>query len=557
MKYFKTYIFQIVISIIFLLIMFFIYNSQSAPTIKQDIVDYNSYWTINIDNDITKYKELPREIKNNSLKSITFEKVLPKHIKNGDAILFFTSHHKVEVYVDQILIYQFKEPARAISKTPGNAWHHIRLDSESKLDDGYSGAKIKIVIEPCYSSVSGYVPAFQYGMSDSLIGTVIKESVFSLLLCAILFIIGIFILIGTVFFNKQLRITKSLIWLGLFSVMVSLWSITDITVLPLFIGNHLLINQIAFISLKLLLIPLVIFSQEIYGAKKKKLINVLCILSIIDFFTTVSLQMFGILDFKETVIFVHLLFLIAAVSVVFININYLIKGEKKLKKTMQVHLISIIVLAVCASVDLTIYYTIYVRESGGFTKIGLLFYILVLLYLAVNNSIKLMNSNEQLDRMKEFAKRDAITQLSNRSAFQEDIYAIKEDKYSNYSVAVFDLNNLKQFNDQYGHSMGDYYIIISSEIIQDMFGKNGKVYRVGGDEFCAIMKNVPKVVFTDLEANMNQRLDSLNGMFFEIKMSIASGYAAYDPDQDMTIYDTFQRADKNMYKHKSKMKHRI
>lgn len=548
MKYIKTYIFQIVFSIIFIFIMLFIFNSQSAPTIKQDVFDYNSYWTISVDNETTTYKELPSKIKNDTLSDITFQKVLPSTINNGDAIIFYTSHDSVEVYIDQVLVYQFKVEEGSNSKTPGKAWHHIRLDKE------YSGAMLKIIIEPSYPYVSGYIPMFQYGKSDSLIGQIIKGDAFSLYLCVILFIIGIFILIGTIFFHKQLRITKSLIWLGLFSIMVSLWSITDISIIPLFIGHHLLISQITFILLKLLLVPLVIFSQEIYESKKKKFIHVLCILSIVDFFVTTLLQLFGILDFRETVLFVHLLLLTSAITVILVNIKYLFKGERKLKRTMQVHLLSIVLLAICASIDLGIYYTQYARDSGKFTKIGLLIYILILLYLAVNNSIRLIDTNEQLDRMKEFAKRDAMTQLSNRAAFQEMIYTITEEDCINYSVAVFDLDNLKEFNDLYGHSMGDYYIIISSEIIQDIFGKNGKVYRVGGDEFCAIMNNVSELVFKSLEEKMNERMDGLNGMFFESKMSIASGYASFDPKQDLSIYDTFQRADKNMYEHKKNMR---
>lgn len=549
MKFIKTYILQMIISIVFILIMLFFFKNQSEPTIKKESIDFNSYWTVSVGEESTIYKELPKKLEHNALSEVTFQKVLPTYIKSGDSVAFYTNHHSVRAYVDEVLIYEFKEKERFHSKTPGNAWHNLRLEKE------HGGEVLTVVLLPSYLSVSEYIPDFQYGKVDALLGQIVKSEAFSLFLCVILFIMGVFIIVGTIFFYKQLQISRSLIWLGLFTVMVSLWSVSDINIIPLFIGHHLLLSQISFICLKLLFIPVIIFVREMYESKKEPVIDMLCILSILDFFVTILLQLLGILDLKETISFTHILFITAAIYIIFVNIKNLIKGNKQVKKSMQVHLISIVLVAVFACMDLIVYYMLYARDSGRFTKIGLLGYILILLYLAIHRSVKLINTNEQLDRVKEFAKRDAITQLSNRAAFEEEIHAIAPEDYLNYSVAIFDLNDLKEFNDLYGHSMGDYYIIISSEIIQDVFGKYGKVYRIGGDEFCAIMLNISLNMFRNLEDKMNKRMDGLNGMFFESKMSIASGYAHFNPNQDLSIHDTFQRADKNMYEHKHKMKH--
>lgn len=79
---------------------------------------------------------------------------------------------------------------------------------------------------------------------------------------------------------------------------------------------------------------------------------------------------------------------------------------------------------------------------------------------------------------------------------------------------MFDLNNLKYFNDTHGHATGDYYIIVCSEIIQDIFGMYGKVYRIGGDEFCAVTEGVTEEEFMELRRGMNDRIEALNGRFF-------------------------------------------
>ena len=55
---------------------------------------------------------------------------------------------------------------------------------------------------------------------------------------------------------------------------------------------------------------------------------------------------------------------------------------------------------------------------------------------------------------------------------------------------------------------------------------------------------------------MIEWIEALNGRFIENKMSVASGYAAYDKKSDHDIHDTIKRADQKMYECKAAMKGR-
>lgn len=112
---------------------------------------------------------------------------------------------------------------------------------------------------------------------------------------------------------------------------------------------------------------------------------------------------------------------------------------------------------------------------------------------------------------------------------------------------MFDLNNLKYFNDVYGHSVGDYYIIICSEIIMDIFSRFGEVYRIGGDGFCAVAYDLSEEEFVSCQTEMSKRVNGLNVQFIENRMAIASGYARFDSESDVNLIETAQRADKQMY----------
>ena len=150
-----------------------------------------------------------------------------------------------------------------------------------------------------------------------------------------------------------------------------------------------------------------------------------------------------------------------------------------------------------------------------------------------------------------------VAGIHDKKSLEKELLKLQNaDDTLNIGVMMFDLNNLKYFNDTHGHATGDYYIIVCSEIIQDIFGMYGKVYRIGGDEFCAVTEGVTEEEFMELRRGMNDRIEALNGRFFENKMSVASGYAAYDKKSDHDIHDTIKRADQKMYECKAAMKGR-
>lgn len=84
---------------------------------------------------------------------------------------------------------------------------------------------------------------------------------------------------------------------------------------------------------------------------------------------------------------------------------------------------------------------------------------------------------------------DQSTQLLNRRAFEEKKAelaqaGLKED----FVYITADLNGLKQVNDNLGHTAGDELIKGAADCLKECFGKHGDVYRIGGDEFAAMLR---------------------------------------------------------------------
>jgi diguanylate cyclase (GGDEF)-like protein len=148
-------------------------------------------------------------------------------------------------------------------------------------------------------------------------------------------------------------------------------------------------------------------------------------------------------------------------------------------------------------------------------------------------------------------KFDPLTGIRNRFSFQKKMLEMQE--LDTVAIAVFDLNNLKDINDTLGHLEGDKYIVDSATIINNSFQDIGITYRIGGDEFCVLCKQVEeskmKAAFKMLESlSTNQYTND------SYPRTIAYGYEVYKKADTKNIYDTFAKADIAMYAHKMLMK---
>ena len=152
---------------------------------------------------------------------------------------------------------------------------------------------------------------------------------------------------------------------------------------------------------------------------------------------------------------------------------------------------------------------------------------------------------------KELAEKDVMTGMYNRNAFDEWEYGCKS--FEDVMLVTFDLNNLKQCNDTLGHEVGDKYIIDAAELIQSIFGKIAKCYRIGGDEFCAVIMNANKVKVEEYLQHLKNAQDFYNTKSQDVNMQIACGYAKFR-ETDISIESTRSRADARMYIHKKAIK---
>jgi diguanylate cyclase len=94
----------------------------------------------------------------------------------------------------------------------------------------------------------------------------------------------------------------------------------------------------------------------------------------------------------------------------------------------------------------------------------------------------------QLAEAGEEARRDALTGLPNRRAFEERL-ADYEREGCEVVIAICDIDHFKRVNDTYGHAVGDRVLKLVADILDKHCGQH-MVARLGGEEFVVLFENL-------------------------------------------------------------------
>ncbi|MBR1913366.1 MAG: GGDEF domain-containing protein, partial [Lachnospiraceae bacterium] len=191
----------------------------------------------------------------------------------------------------------------------------------------------------------------------------------------------------------------------------------------------------------------------------------------------------------------------------------------------------------------------------------------VSMIIEIENHIKfLLITNQELAetkgdvaKMTDLARKDALTGIRNRTAYDKETEKLQhslDEGDMDFGMAMIDLNFLKRTNDTYGHEKGNESIKKLCYIVCHVF-EHSPVFRIGGDEFVAILKNEDfrnrDALLIEFDDEL-ERLRELDDLEPWERISAAIGIAVYDSTCDRSVSDVFKRADSIMYECKKRMK---
>jgi diguanylate cyclase (GGDEF)-like protein len=151
-----------------------------------------------------------------------------------------------------------------------------------------------------------------------------------------------------------------------------------------------------------------------------------------------------------------------------------------------------------------------------------------------------------LDATRHEALTDALTGLGNRRALSNDLArSMGHAGRETLVLVLFDLDGFKHYNDCFGHPAGDDLLVRLGANLQRRVADHGRAYRMGGDEFCALLHPRlarPALVAANAAAALHER-----GEGFDIGSS--HGFVVL-PEETDDPAEALRLADQRMYAEK-------
>jgi len=154
---------------------------------------------------------------------------------------------------------------------------------------------------------------------------------------------------------------------------------------------------------------------------------------------------------------------------------------------------------------------------------------------------------------------DVLTGLYNRAYIEHAMARARRNRRFVYSGIMLDLDDFKQVNDSFGHSVGDSALIDAARLLMKSADRDSEVFRYAGDEFIVLVK-VPEDNAEELQAKTletEKRIRENAAAFSSsnkasYKLVFSMGHAMLGPA--ITDDQFFRIMDEEMYRDKQKHK---
>ncbi|MCK8823740.1 sensor domain-containing diguanylate cyclase [Fuchsiella alkaliacetigena] len=180
--------------------------------------------------------------------------------------------------------------------------------------------------------------------------------------------------------------------------------------------------------------------------------------------------------------------------------------------------------------------------------------------ITLSNQVAIAIENARMyNQMEEMAIRDGLTQLYNHSYFQEALSdeierAIRYEQQ--LSLLLLDIDNFKNFNDNYGHQLGDQALKKLANNLKSITRGIDIVARYGGEEFAIILPETGLAGAKKLGERINKSVREMVIQKEDAKLQITISVGAATHEEDLTQEELINRADRALYKAKEEGKDR-
>jgi diguanylate cyclase (GGDEF)-like protein len=171
--------------------------------------------------------------------------------------------------------------------------------------------------------------------------------------------------------------------------------------------------------------------------------------------------------------------------------------------------------------------------------------------MAAQNQYHLDRYHSTLHAM---ASTDPLTGLFNRRSFEnfanEEIERMQRTGHQS-SIAIFDLDHFKAFNDTHGHSFGDQVLVQVAAISHaQLRGPFDRLGRWGGEEFVVLLTNLSPRQADAVCERLRKRIEAASMVFKNKSSNVTASFGVASLDASMGLAASLEQADEMLYRAK-------
>jgi len=169
---------------------------------------------------------------------------------------------------------------------------------------------------------------------------------------------------------------------------------------------------------------------------------------------------------------------------------------------------------------------------------------------------------EKNRRLEELSNTDGLTKLYNRRYFMElfELEFERSKRYgSNLGFIMIDIDHFKEFNDTYGHLLGDRILVEVARILKGNLRINDQIGRYGGEEFALMMPETDLSGALVVAERHRRWIDEfmMREEDKELRITISLGVASFPEMKADTLDDLVKLADDALLEAKREGRNRI
>lgn len=487
-------------------------HGYSVPS-SDGAQEFDVLFSIFSDDVLIAESRLPYVFYPKGYSSLSLFATLPEDIQNRYYLLFYTKQTGLRVYVEGKERYSWYEGDDFDGYPEKRIPHVVPLYPED------SGRSLEVV----YPFTSFFTPGIEIGKimtgsASSLFHYTFDHYKISIILIPFFLMLGVFMLIMA-FFSRGNTYAGTIFSFGILVLLVSMGLFSNSILFVLVSNKPGLMSLICYSCF--LLEPLVVFMVlhnisrsgsvfRLYGGFHLAAVAFCTYYVVIGFLKLIGIFSYGL--FEGFVVFLVPMY---ELCLVYVASRHRLLGDGRLRYSYYIAIMllavkNIIGLLSLGSVTYDVYVDLFLEVCS---MISMVLFILegVLTYFGGHDMI--VNVSGYIKR----SHYDRLSGLMNRRGFHHWRDNVLKEEDLPYYTVVFDINGMKEINDNYGHLVGDGAIRLLGGVIESLTTGEDAAFRMGGDEFAVFLKGGNK-------ARVISFIAMVGDMLVESGLSVSSAY---------------------------------